>query len=83
VRAVPIEFDGVTKAGGRLLSPGIKRRSTGQVIKSIVDFDRIKSFTVVGKPLRFRQFLGIENTAPVIVMITGSTNSGPAIPMHY
>ena len=83
MRTVPVELDSVTKFVGRLLSPGIERSGTGQVIKSIVDFYRIESMTVLGKPLRFRQFLGIENAAPVIVMITGRTYSGPACPMHY
>src|ERR1044072_4753968 len=82
MRAVPAELDGITKSGGRLLFPGIKGCGSGQVVKSVVDLHRIKLLSVVGKPLRFRQVLGVKNAAPVIVMITGRADSGLAGPIH-
>ena len=82
MRAVPAELDGITKSGGRLLFPGIEGGGCGLVVKSFIELHRIKFLSVVGKPLRFRQVLGVKNAAPVIVMITRRADSGLAGPIH-
>jgi hypothetical protein len=77
-----IEFHCITKPARCLLPPRIKRRRAGEVVKRIVDLNRVEAFGVVGKPSRFGQLLRVEDPAPVVVMVAGSTDSGGARMRH-
>ena len=79
---VAVEFYRITKAARCLLSPRVESRGAREVVKRIVNLDRIKGLRVVGEPLRFGQVFRVKNTAPVVVMIARCADAGRAFATH-
>ena len=79
---VAVEFYRITKTARCLLSPRVESRGAREVVKRIVNLDRIKGLRVVGEPLRFGQVFRVKNAAPVVVMIARCPDAGRAFATH-
>src|ERR1051325_11777726 len=79
---VAVEFYRITKTARYLLSPRVESRGAGEVVKCIVNLNRIKGLRVVGEPLRFGQVFRVKNAAPVVVMIARCPDAGRALARH-
>jgi len=74
-----IRFDGVEKISWRLFVPGLEGFGFWQLIKSVVDFDRIKVFCVILEPSALWQTRGIIQPFPVTVMPARCAYSNVAV----
>src|SRR5207302_9695916 len=74
VSQIAAGFNGVEKIGRRLLAPGGERFLLRQMIKRVVDLDRVEELEIVIEPILHRQFGRIENIPPVLIHPSGGAD---------
>lgn len=67
-------LDGIEKIGRRLLAPGGERFLLRQMIKGVIDLDRVEELKIVIEPVLHRQFRRIKDFPPVLVHPTGGAD---------
>ena len=75
MRGVTAVFQRVQETQRGLLAPGIEGLRRRELVKGVVDLDRIEAFGVVSEPLSFQDLFRIENALPVIVLVSRRPDS--------
>jgi len=67
---VPAVFQRVQEIRRGLLTPGIEGLRGRELVKRVVDLDRIEAFAVIAEPLGFPDLRRIKNALPVIILVS-------------